>query len=538
MRPHLPALAAVVAGIGAVAGCGSVRFVKSPYGVGALEVVYSAQERVTFFAWQLAADIDPDAVRFELATGDGWAPVEFEKAPFPAGSFECANATCFRWSLRGRYVPTADSVPLRSVHVHHGFIAGPSVFVEERAASLAFAPAFVPDNVAIELAVDDLAAPSGSPLRRSFRWRHAASEAACIPSGGAWAGETEGVERIAFEGEPSEAGRYCVELQPVALDGGEAVTVAAVALSHPTLLQRSAHYEPPREEAPVVYKLLVDLEIPNALRCQEAIAAVVAAAKDLERGGPFAIALDPLFLSQADGSKCRQRSDRALDVAAVVREVRETIRLRVPQAHGAPVLFIYVNNLAMPLPPTLAVELFSLREALAEEERTEAFLWALAAEPVIAAGGWNLATAWTNPTSRAFRELFVDFTDLRLPVRTMLHDDRTRVPFIDSDLHGIPGGFVKLCSSTPPVALTLGGLVTRERTLAFVPGQAVEFAVHFEPQLRVQAGAPEGGVAWKENSVELTYEVCTRWCSHPFMALDGTRRREWHLDETCRGAAP
>ena len=112
----------------------------------------------------------------------------------------------------------------------------------------------------------------------------------------------------------------------------------------------------------------------------------------------------------------------------------------------------------------------------------------------------------------------------------MLHDDDTRLTFIDREIDQIPGGFVRLCTMTPDAVLTRGGLPQRERTLAFEANSRLQLAVHFDPQLFTPPAA------WKANALDVTYEVCTKWCAHPFLLEDGTRRGPWQEDTKCRGA--
>src|SRR4051812_5794701 len=113
MRTRSPQLRGVVALVAmCLFSCGTVRFVKSAYTVRNLKVTYSLQEDLTIFQWELGDSIDTDSVRFELFQDGNWTPIAFETAPFPAGSFECEGATCYRWAMRGRYKPSLSFQPL------------------------------------------------------------------------------------------------------------------------------------------------------------------------------------------------------------------------------------------------------------------------------------------------------------------------------------------------------------------------------------------------------------------------------------------
>lgn len=513
--------------------CGAVTFGPSRYLPQELSIVWSEQEDVTVFRWKLGEHVDPDDVRFELAHDGGWTPVDLEAAPFPSGDYDCPKATCYLFSMRGRYQPPADGVVLRSVHAHHGTLVAGATQVEPLATSLSAQPRLRAGNDEVALAVDDALSPADTPLRRRFRWTVVESDATCLPAQ-AFDGTTEGVEIVPFRGQPSDAGRYCVTLQPVADDGQASVKIAVEAFTHPVLESVNHRYVAAHEVAPVYLQLIVDLEIPNAARCEATVAKVQERLTPLLRHGPGGgHAFEPVWLAQTDGVKCRQNPSAQLDVPALAERLKQYAHQHAPGRYGAVVLVVYLSNLALPASGELRRALTDLSDAFHGEPRAQAGVWVMSSSSFELEGiDGFFHSAWTTPFDKAFEDLVKGFDEQFFPMRSSLHGTQDRIELATSGSVGGTDVLFKLCSATPEVRLMRGDarVSPTEIVSPVLPGDPIAFMVDLGHAIRIPASA------WKDPVATVRYELCRRWCDHPFESPAGLPLPAWTQDARCREA--
>lgn len=523
-----------VAFIAAATACGVVTFVPSPYAPRELSVVYSEQEDVTVLRWKLGARVDPDDVRFELVIDGQWAAIDFDEAPFPSGDYDCANATCFQVSRRGRYEVPAEGIVLRSLHEHHGMLAAGPVALETLSDSLEFHPRFRAGNATVALAIEDALSPSGTSVRRRFRWHLVESATPCAPST-AFEGVTEGVEVVPFDERPSELGRYCATLEPVANDERGVVRIAAEAFTHPELEAVTHTYVAPFEEAPVYVQVIVDLEIPNEERCLATVARVQEQLKPLLAHGPGGgHAVEPIWLAESDGIKCRQNAAAALDVPSIVEAMKQYVAQHAPGRHGAAIVFVYLSNLTIPMNDWTAFSLLSLVESFRVEQHATAALWAISSSPssIEPVEGFVLQTSWTSPFDKSFEDLVKSYDRARFPVRSSLHDDQALLPLVDAGSVGATDVVFKLCGATPKIRLNRGTkpLPLNETIMPVSPGEPIWFRVDFDRRRWIDASL------WIDQTVTIRYELCRRWCTHPFESASGAALAKWTSEAECREA--
>lgn len=513
--------------------CGAVTFGPSRYLPQELSIVWSEQEEVTVFRWKLGERIDAGDVRFELVRDGLWTPIDFDAAPFPSGDYDCPRATCFLFSLRGRYQPPADGIVLRSVHAHHGTLKAGASDVEPLQTTLSAKPRFRAGNAQVALAIDDALSPANTPVRRRFRWNLVESDGACEPAP-VFEAITEGVEEVPFRGQPSDAGRYCVTLQPVADDAGAAVTVAAEAFTHPVLEAHTLRYVAPHEKAPVYLQVIVDLEIPNATRCEATVAKVQERLQPLLRHGPGGgHAFEPIWLAQNGGVKCRQDASARLDAASLAETIKQYANQHAPGRFGAVVVFVYLSNLALPMRVETEAALVELVDSFFLEPLARASLWVMS--NTTARGEWEaryFQTAWTSPFDKAFEDLVKTYDTQRFPVRSSLHRATDRIELASAGSVGGTDVLFKHCSATPVVRLKQGdrSIPTSQVVSPVLPGEPISFTVDLEPATRVEA------VEWSDQVVTVRYELCRRWCTHPFESATGQPQPAWTTESRCREA--
>lgn len=515
----------------ALAGCGPVQFVRSPYSIRDLNVTYSVQEDVTLFSWRLGANVDPASVQFESWSQGEWRRVRFEEAPFPAGAYGCGQDTCFRLTIPGRFAIPESGLVLRSIHAQHGTQHAAPVSLDEREVTLSFAPHLLATNERLDLGVDDFLSVPNTPLRRSFRWSVTPSAESCVPSGGAWDGKTAaGKEQVPFGAAPTDEGAWCVTISPDAR-GIEAVSLAASVLAHPQLAYRTHRYVPEKQTAPLVYQLILDLEIPNENRCRSTLDLLeqgfAKAFRDRSSAAnaPPAVKLPTVNLSSVPGG-CRQEAMRRLPVADVAEAAKAYVRTAVQESEGTRLLFIYANNLAFPLPPLLTADFDALKTSVLEEPRAGVFLSAWAFPVVLMSADWQEPVNWIPPTDRLFGDTVKAFADSNLPFLTMLHHEDTTVAFVDPALEA-RDGLLKLCSSTPRIRMVDSPLTTGGFLYGVGPGHDVRYQVDFPEQWLVR------NAAYEKHEAKVSYEVCTRWCSHPFRTPLGVWVPSWEKNPEC-----
>lgn len=510
--------------------CGTIHFIRSPYTPWSVLVTYSLQEDLSIVSWNLGAPIDPQAVRFELLLDGRWQPLSFDAAPYPAGSFECAEGTCYRYTIPGRYQPPGDLLLLRSIHPLFGLLPAEPAAVQDRATTLAFAPHFQPGNGVISFDVDDFLAPLGTALRRHFDWRVEGSTGDCRNSTAGPDGTTDGDrEEAAYRGALTDAGRYCATLRPRAKHGTP-VAVWAVLLTHPILVSTKSLFTPPVEVAPVLYQVVYDLEIPNVDRCNATLATLDKTLALLGARWSVGHAFETIVLSEGAGTRCRQALDRRLSAAALAESIKAHVAAHVAEPHGTRVVVVYVNNLVLPLPPSLHEELVQLRDSLRQDPRTGAELWAIAPQEVLADLDWDRPIGWTRPDDKAFHDVIAAAAKAQLPFKTAVHEPDDLVPYVEQNLAATTGGLLKICSSTPAVQRVLDGQPVPDGRLTQPLGtdHELRYRVDLPPQLLVP------NATYADTPVAVRYEACTRWCDHPFLVANGPWVDGWDADARCR----
>lgn len=518
-----------------LAACGEVHFVPNPYLARNVEVTFSTQENLTLFAWELGQNVDPERVTFELAAGDGWRPLVFEDAPFPAGAWPCGVATCFRYTEPGRYEPPASGLVLRSRHPDHGQLPPMVARVATVPTTLSMAPRFRYGNSELALRVDDLLAPPETPLRRSYRFQIRKSPAGGPLGDDTFDGETAGNEVVPVPDAPASEPRYDVLIEPVAAPGYVAVGVRAERVPvQPDLLPLTHRYDAPIEDAPVISQVIFDLEIPNEERCAATIAEVEATIdRYFGARDPDAFRFPSVNLATDGVRSCRQQLGAVADLGAMAQRIRSHVAANVPGTRGTRVVAIYLNNLAAPPSPQRQASLDRAYRSLAWDPRVGLFPWFIVGFPAGTSDATVRFDAFVSPRTAAFTELIETFAKTNLPFRSLVHAPGTPLEFLPHEAWPLPNvvNQVKKCAATPEVSLSLGLGPDARPTLPFGDGlPPVGYLVDLPAQDRVPISTFVPGI------VHLDYEVCRRFCDHPFDTIrDEWIPQPWSDVVPCRG---
>ena len=352
----------------AVVGCGDVHFLPSPFTPQNVELVYSAQEHLTIVRWRVDATAPVDEARFELLGPDGYQPVDFSRSLFTGGVVACGDGThsCAQYVVRGHYPqrpPAGQFRPVRAVHEVYGELPGApakSRTIDDSFTMKAFFN-FKNDPVFVNL-TDAVGSAGDYKFPRQF-------ERALWPTAGVCVADTP-PDDVVFHpldfmtGIPPEkpltaAGRYCVAIRPVPTDNGDTAMLQAPIATLPEVVTAQQVLNPPIETSPIIYQVVLDLEIPLADRCAEATATIESLTAQYMRGGKAVVRKLPT-INLSPG--CHQPNDRTVAAAEIADAVKQTITTFTEVHHQYH--FLYFNNSDGFLQPKLTQSLKELFAAL------------------------------------------------------------------------------------------------------------------------------------------------------------------------------
>jgi hypothetical protein len=192
------------------------------------------------------------------------------------------------------------------------------------------------------------------------------------------------------------------------------------------------------------------------------------------------------------------------------------------------VLLFYANDLAIPVPPQLDSALDELPADFRNDERVATFYWGMIAPGATATVGYDATAPWTAIEDPDFASGIARTMGATLPFLTQLHDDGTMVPLLDTTaLIAEGGGELKLCQASPPVLLAAGGIPARGLTVPITAASPPGFFVSLPPQITVPHAM------FVQADVVVRYEICRRFCDHPFTNDAGLDGAAWRSSREC-----
>jgi len=533
-----------------VAGCGEVHFVPSPYTPQAVELVYSPQEHITVMRWRVSAALPVAETRFEMLGADGgYQPIDFSQSAFPGGLIACTDkfGTCAQYVVRGQYTVPPDARPVQAVHDVYGVLPGGVPTYRTASPSLELASFFHGRNQTVTLNITDHVAKDGPyDFPRSF-------DRAMWPTVGLCIGDTA-PDDVSFSpldatsGFPPEtpltdAGTYCVATRPVPSDGGDSTMVQVKIETLPETVSATQIYEPPIEKSPIIYQIILDLEIPaaNADICADLIQKLEnLTAKYLVAGGVPVHKLPTINLGVHGSEQCAQTNDRIVDSAGVANQIKQLITTlggKHQQVH-----LMYFNNLDAPLPQPLVTSLRSLFDALAVPPpgyELETFSWIF--NPGIAYLTSNATLNWLfdwvwETVDDMFAMALADYGRKTLPITTQEHDPYEPVKLLSSSelaTYADTGASVKICSSSQgvqPIATVPFQHTIIDPSWKITSADPPAYLVMLDNQITV------AGSLFVEQSAIVNYQVCTRYCDgHGFVDNAGRPQTSWSETTACAG---
>lgn len=531
-------LAAGLAGI-ALSACSYIEFERGPYAVRGVDVVYSAQEDLTFIVWRLPDEARADQVHFELFFDGEYYPLELGQAPFPAKPYTCDRKyLCFQYQLEGRYEVPDDARPIRSVHVRHGLIEGTLPRRHNVDRTFGVAPIGLDNNRRLDPRRFDWFAEQNIPLRRDYQWQlvdaaptsdadmRAGLEEICAPPLESWQLMQSRLDvPYSWVEQPR-----CMAARPLRTDRA-GVLVNVPFLPSAELFWERQDYLPREAQHPTVYAFLYDMQVRNAGRCAQIKRTIEKTLKDafseIAEERPQSIVHLGVYTPTApqtgdplDG--CSQNAMQDYPITTMVEDVKNVAADFGDQ--GVRVIWIYVNNVELPPSERLINQLFELEMRLATERNIHMYSWTIGSNLIMSIAPWDWTTGWRPVEDETFIADLESFADYNMPFRTMLHDERTEIPIRPLEVAQNPSEF-KICQST----VAFDRLRTTntlhfgpwDRAFTWPESDRVLYQISLSPQERV----PFQEYRRQINSVVV--EVCERFCANPFRNRAGLDFDNW-----------
>ena len=454
-------LLTVAASTTAVVGCGDVHFLPSPFTPQNVELVYSAQEHLTIVRWRVEATAPVDETRFELLGPDGYQPIDFSRSLFTGGVVACGDGThsCAQYVVRGHYPqrPTAGQFrPVRAVHEFYGELPGAPAKSRTLENSFLMKSFFNFKNDPVFVNLTDYVASDGDyKFPRAF-------ESALWPTAGVCVAETppDGVVFHPLDlmtGIPPEkpltaAGRYCVAIRPVPADSGDRAMLQVPIATLPEVVTAQQVLNPPVETSPIIYQVILDLEIPLADRCAEAGAMHREPHGEIHEGRlcrcPQAADHQPVArLPPAQRPHGRGRPDSGR------RQADRRVVHRGPSPVPPPVLQQRGWVSAAAADPDIRGAVRRARRA-APGHTLQTFAWLFSPPTTRALSDlpWMYPDPWLTYDDPTFELMLYSYATNTLPFRTQLHSSDVPVQLLSpQDVEAYAGKQIKICSSSPEI---------------------------------------------------------------------------------------
>jgi len=539
-------------------GCGDVSFVPSPYTPQDVDLVYSAQEDITVVRWRISSAVPTDSeLQFQILGADGFQHIDFSQSVFPGGGTPCGDGvgSCFQYVVRGRYGTFKYGRPIQAVHARYGSFSGGIAQVDSVPQTLSLVSFFHSGNQSVTVNVTDQVAAQG-PYKypRGYTEGMWPTNGLCVsdsapdnasfspldPTTDSFAPDTS-----ATNGQLTVNGTYCVGVSPVPLDLGTAALAETRIATRPEVVTLHQTYSPPVVVSPVMYQIVLDLDIPIPERCassSQQIEALVDKYMSYMGNGSFEVKkLPTVYLAgddpnAANGStNCVQSNGAKLDASAMADAVMQEVTSHPEQFQQFH--FFFFDNLDAPLMQPLVDSLSAFLGALEMapapyQLRTLSWLF----NPRLGqlnppTPTWSMTPSWQASDDPSFEQLLASYAMASLPYQSQTQDSSVPVPLLSSDdATKYDGGQIKICQSAPYV----------------FPVDVISGQEFFTPSWGVKAADPPGYLvslptqqqtpfaSFVQASATVDYQICTRYCdNHPYVSTAAMGVDSWMDSNAC-----
>jgi hypothetical protein len=521
-----------------VSGCGDVHFIPSPFTPQNVEMFFSLQEDITVVRWRLSSTA-PGDTRFEMLGPSGYQPIAFETSVFAGGVVPCGDdeGSCAQYVVRGRYEPEQGTRPIRAVHPLYGPLPGGIPEFTVMSETLTMKSFFRVHNDLVYVNIEDRVA-SGGPhaFPRPYERAMWATTGLCVSEAapdGVGFSPLDASSSFPPETPLTENGIYCVATRPRPADAGAATLVQTRIATLPEVVTGHHRYRPTVETSPVVYQIILDLDIPVADRCAKALQLIESTVANALVGTTVRKLPTVNLAGGPSGNGCSQVDDRelrAIDIAQAVKQVVVSLPEKHQQFH-----LLYFNNLDAPLQPKLAESFRALFDALSSPPGYDLYTLRWLFNPgagAIPDLGWWKVTPWLTADDPAFDRALREYASAALPYMSQFHDVGDPVQFVtDAEAAAHDGHRIKICSSSPsvqPLAVTNPPQLPQAWTWTIDGDDPPSYIVALPTQIAAPA-------SWFfEARVDVDYQICARWCTdHPYLNPSGSGVLSWTDSPDC-----
>jgi hypothetical protein len=350
-----------------------------------------------------------------------------------------------------------------------------------------------------------------------------------------------------FDADPhlTDSGIYCVGIRPLPNDQGTAALAQTRVATLPEVVNLHQSFSPPVEQSPVIYQIVLDLEIPIADRCSLAIQTIESLVDEYMRKGNSTVqvvkiptlnlAVDPKGTDAS--ANCTQQDTatlQAADMADAVMQQVTSFPQQYQQFH-----FLFFDNLNFPLSQPLTDSLSAFFGALGTapnpyQLRTISWLFnpglAMAMPPT---PNWSKSQTWQEADDPSFEQALSTYVKMSLPYESQPPNTYPLTPnalLSADDAAADDGDSIKICQSAPIVT----------------PVDMVSGNEFFGPSWTVKASDPPGYLvtlptvqsaaysSFVPAGATVDYQICSRYCdNHPYVSTAGKGEMSWSASYAC-----
>ena len=544
-------------------GCGDVLFVPSPYTPQKVELVYSSQEDITMVRWRISstAALGND-LKFQILGENDGQPIDFSQSLFPGGASTCADAdggSCFQYVVRGQYPVAQFPHPVIAIHATYGTLPGELATQRTEAQTLSVSPFFQLTNDEVHVALTDgVAFEPPYVYARSYDRTMWPTKGLCVADSVPMSVSFSPLDTTYLfpADQPlSDSGIYCVGIRPTPWDGGAPVLNNSVCSNGgycpsvvqgrlatlPQVTDMHSTFTPPIEQSPVIYQIVLDLEIAVPERCDSARSTIESLVDKYMNMAPSVkvVKLPTINLAtNADATggspNCAQVGDgRTLPAPADMAEAVLQVVSSFPQTHQQ-FHFFYFNNQDFALPQSMTDSLQALFDGLTAPAPYDLLTFSWLFNPGLAAAtgpSWWKSTTWQSYEDPSFETQLAMYVAQNLPYTSQTSDQSVPVPLLSAtDLATYNGGFFKICDSSPYAQAADTSPV---QPLFGYGGWAIDASDPPGYLVTLPQAIAVPGPSFTPASASVDFQVCTAYCDHPFVASNGTGDTSWMTSPFC-----
>jgi hypothetical protein len=529
-------------------GCGDVLFVPSPYTPQNVDLIYSPQEDISIVRWRISSTAPlGDDLQFQILGDDGYQPIDFSKSLFSGGAATCADGdggTCFQYVVRRQYPVGRFPRPIRAVHATYGTLPGELANPKTENQTLGVSSFFHTNNDQVLVdPTDTVAFEPPYVFPRSYERAMWPTDGLCVSDSVPADVSFSPLDPQTFGFPPdlplSARGTYCVGIRPTPADGGTAAVAQGRVATLPQVTNMRQTFTPPVEQSPVIYQIVLDLEIAVPERCDAALKTIEGLVDTYMHKTTVNVQKLPTqniaTNAEATGGSpnCAQLGEgRTLPDPTAMAEAVLQVVSSFPQTYQQ-FHFFYFNNQNFALPQSLTDSLQVLFNGLTAPApySLRTYSWLFNPGLAMATGpSWWMSTPWQDADDPNLEMTLAMYAAQNLPYTSQTYDASVPIPLLSADdVATYQGGSFKICDSSPLVqpAYISSGQRPPGPTWSIKAADPPGYFVSLLPQIE------KPGPSFSPESATVHFQICSAYCDHPYVSTAGTGVTSWATSPLC-----